>query len=247
MLLDIRKIDEKRYNMRRIILLLLLSVMAVSVFGAKDKNTQKLDMDKMRLVLIPVAEHNVRLIVSSERNAILFSDEFTLNKADLQADEMRAFFLHKEMLIESLHFDREELGVNKIQYAQADHFVPRLRLQSFIDASKQASVYAFQIPNLEKYGEQITVRVIYYLNDAYAGDIEEDTEPGMMLLGEACWYPRNITSDQTAAFRASLSKKYRLKMNEIELGFDFQNYRRVFIHSFSDSFSSPVSLRIIKE
>lgn len=233
--------------MRKIFVMIALILVLLQVVNAKDKSIEKLDMDKMKFLLIPAQKHCVNVIVSSERACIYFSDEFEVSKSDVNSEDTRSFFLNRDMRVESALLNGKALPLYRIENIKAEYFQPRLRLQSLIEIAKMSNVYSISIPDLTDVPDTLRFKLEYSipLCDSMVYALSEDG--GLDLRGENFWYPRNIYTDEAVELRVSSPKDYIIEVNDIELDHQIQNLRRAHYLRFKDKKDSPASLRILQK
>ncbi len=227
--------------MRQIyIVIALLAVLSLSLFA----NTAPAEED-LKIVMMPAVDHQVRALVSLDRQSILFMNSFEIPKAAVQSGEVRSFFLHKDMVIESITINGLDVPLFKVINLQANNFEPRLRLQALVDVTKMSSVYSFTFPKLDAYPENLEVKINYYLPFEAFRTYEPENSELITLRGENYWYPRSNDAGGKVNFHVSTPQNFDVLVNDIVMGSEERNRRKAHQLSFQDKSKAPASITFI--
>ncbi len=231
--------------MRRLTLIIvLLAILSIALHANPNTTTTE---DEIKIVLLPAANHQVRALVSMDRESILFLDTFELPKSSVQSGDVRSFFLHKDMVIETISLNGLELALYKTINVQASSFEPRMRLQPLVDINMMSQVYSFEFPKLDAYPETLEIKINYYLPFTNFKEVQGEPSQLITLRGENYWYPRSITEGSTVKVQVSTPQNFEVLVNEIVIGAEVQNRRKTHLITFEDRSTAPASITFIRK
>ncbi len=233
--------------MHKIFLTIVIIGLLFAALLAKQDNSMKIDLDNTKLLLMPSRQHDINTVLSTSRESIMFADEISIFKTDVQSGEARAFFLNKDMIVEGATINGEQYPIVKIEHLRAEHFQPRLRLQALIDITQMSHVYCLPIPDLQSMPDTLKIRVNYYLPLDLTAKHSQIDDSSITLRGENFWYPRNVYQDERVRVRISTPSEHRIFINDVQLGYDINNYRKIHTLLFTDSFTKPANVRFLRQ
>lgn len=224
---------------RKIIFSLLIAVLLCTVFA---EEAQKLNMDKQKLRMLPTEQHNIRALISNERDCILFVNEFTVASQDVNSGELISFFLNKDMKIDALFMADQGMALYKIENIKAEYFQPRLRLQQLVDISELSQVYSFYVPQLSSMPDTLRFRLSYNIPLCDAIKYSKNEDKSITFAGDNFWYPRHIYKDHRVSLQVSSPQGHRIFINDIELERESRAVRLSHQIVFIDRNEQPASI-----
>jgi len=225
----------------------MLVAMLLLGISLSAQQTPELILEDVKFNLIPSTQHEVYALYSTERKRIYFSDDFLIYKKDINTDEIRSFFLNKDLMLESMSLNGKDQPVYYNENIRTENFDPRLRLQALIDVSQYAQVYSIFVPDVNTLTDTIKVKLKYYLALDDKMKFTEDTPEFTKLRGQNFWYPRNIVADESVSLKVSTPLHFRIEIKDVEIGYKVENKRRINQIRFTDKNEAPVDLTFVKE
>lgn len=222
------------------------SAEAIDQTGLLGKS-EKVDDAQLKMLLIPSMKHDVHVIVSDDRSRICICDDFSVLREEIKTGEARAFFLNKDLKIESLLINGKSNELYLFENVRAEHFQPRLRLLSLIDVSQFSQVFSTNIPDVSALPDTVHFKLKYSLAISDTLKYTDYINGVINARGQNFWYARNIHRDEEVNLSISAPISYDVEVGERKLVPKIVSNRKEFTYRFMDSNNNPQNLKLIKK
>ncbi|MDD2331091.1 MAG: hypothetical protein PHI68_00405 [Candidatus Cloacimonetes bacterium] len=233
--------------MKNLWIMIGLVVIVFAPLFAEESRVLSLNFDNMKLSQLPAIDHDINVLVSKERNRIYFSDEFKVLKSDLATQDLKIFFLNRDLIVDKMSVNGVDYPINLIENLRPEHFNPPLRLQTMVNATQFSNVYSIFVPDNLALPDTVNLKLKYILATDKEFQYSEQEESHIRLRGQNFWYPRNLHKDESVILKVSASSKHKVEIQGVELGYELANFRRISRLSFLDKSNQPADFKLIEE